>query len=220
MQTVLSTLYHPTSSNAHIPPTRSVTLILKEMGGVAYTTGIELDDDHKEIHFSLGYITNRATAVKEASEIQGVLVHEMVHCWQYFGKGECPGGLVEGIADFVRLKAGLSPTHWKRPCKRGGKWDQGYQHTAYFLEWLEGKDGEGAVRKINAAMVEHYKEDVFWKKHFGKGINELWEDYQETLPEGEDDKKSGEGEKKDTEAGGKEEDKRKDEQEGKASERS
>jgi len=33
-----------------------VTLVLRSMEGVAYTTGSELDPDHKEIHFSLDYI--------------------------------------------------------------------------------------------------------------------------------------------------------------------
>jgi hypothetical protein len=28
----------------------------------------------------------------------GVLVHEIVHCYQYDAKGTCPGGLIEGIA--------------------------------------------------------------------------------------------------------------------------
>lgn len=31
----------------------------------------------------------------------GVLVHEMVHCFQYNAKGTCPGGLVEGIAGMI-----------------------------------------------------------------------------------------------------------------------
>lgn len=145
VQTVLTTLYDPTSTNSHIPPTRSVTLVLEEMGGVAYTTGISLDDDHKEIHMSLNYIHQRADAVRDAGEIDGVLVHEMVHAWQHNAKQTCPGGLIEGIADFVRLKAGLSPSHWKRPTKKGDKWDSGYQITAYFLEWLEKRDGEGRL---------------------------------------------------------------------------
>lgn len=35
---------------------RSVTLVLREMDGVAYTTGSDLDNDHKEIHFNTSYI--------------------------------------------------------------------------------------------------------------------------------------------------------------------
>ena len=46
-----------------------------------------------------------------------------MHCWQYNGLGTCPGGLIEGIADYIRLKDGLAPPHWTR----GGKhWDDGY----------------------------------------------------------------------------------------------
>jgi hypothetical protein len=65
------------------------------MPGVAHTKGGATNTE-KEIHFSLEYIVhckNRATA-----EILGVLVHEVVHCYQYDAKGSCPGGLIEGIA--------------------------------------------------------------------------------------------------------------------------
>lgn len=48
VETVLRLLYR-TSSNPGIPGTRSVTLFLEDMGGVAYTKGSDLDDDHKEI---------------------------------------------------------------------------------------------------------------------------------------------------------------------------
>ena len=75
---------------------RSVTIVLENMGGVAYTKGNELDDDHKEIHISTSYIEHCHNRARE--ELLGVLVHEMVHCFQFNGKGTCPGGLIEGIA--------------------------------------------------------------------------------------------------------------------------
>lgn len=148
------------------PPTRSVTLILEDMPGVAYTKGTELDDDHKEIHLSMGYVkgirraptagpttttTTSGGDVAGAYEIEGVLVHELVHCFQYNGRGECPGGLVEGVADWVRLEARLGAPHWRRGTVPD-RWDQGYERTAYFLEWLEGKFGRGTVRRINEAL--------------------------------------------------------------------
>ena len=177
---VLSTLYQPTRTNDHIPPTRSVTLILRSMDGVAYTTGSDLDDDHKEIHLSLDYVS-KAPSARAQDEIQGVLVHEMVHCWQWNGLGTAPVGLTEGIADFVRLEAGLSPPHWK--VERGGGWDAGYQHTAFFLKWLENQCGEGSVKKINQALEsEKYVEGAFWVQLFDKNIEELWKEYSETLP--------------------------------------
>lgn len=183
VDTVLTTLYKPTPTNSHIPPTRSVTLVLRSMPGVAYTTGSALDDDHKEIHFSLDYIKDHIPADppnRQHDEIKGVLVHEMVHCWQWNALGTAPGGLIEGIADFVRLKAGLSPPHWKK--EQGGDWDAGYQHTAYFLQWLEDCCGEGTVRKINGRLKEEkYDEEEFWNRLFGENVGELWEEYSETL---------------------------------------
>ena len=151
------------------------------MSGVAYTTGSDLDGDHKEIHFSLDYI-NGISSARQKDEIQGVLVHEMVHCWQWNAVGTAPGGLIEGIADFVRLKAGLSPPHWKK--EGGGQWDAGYQHTGYFLEWIESTCGGGSVRMINQALKDKtYQEDDFWEQLFGKKVSLLWKEYEGSLNE-------------------------------------
>ncbi|KAJ5091582.1 hypothetical protein NUU61_006452 [Penicillium alfredii] len=160
-----------------VPPTRSVTVFIRDFGGVAYTTGSELDNDHKEIHLSLSYI-HSCTAGSSAKadpvhELVGVLTHEL------------------GIADFVRLKASLDPPHWKRPQSapdRAPKWDMGYQHTAYFLAWVEDvRVGEGAIGMLNDRLlrVGYVGEDEdsacgsesFWKGLFGAGVAELWEEY-------------------------------------------
>lgn len=149
------------------------------MDGVAYTKGSDLDQDHKEIHFSLDYIKGISPARQE-DEIQGVIVHEMVHCWQWNAVGTAPLGLIEGIADFVRLKAGLSPPHWKK--EGGGQWDAGYQHTGYFLEWIEETFGEGSVKKINHALKDkEYEEGEFWEQLFGKKVELLWKEYKVSL---------------------------------------
>lgn len=56
VQTVLTHLYggapgsEEQKGRSYVPPgTRSVTLYLEDMAGVAYTKGSDLDDDHKEI---------------------------------------------------------------------------------------------------------------------------------------------------------------------------
>lgn len=190
---VLSTLYSPSRPGSVIPPTRSITLVLREMGGVAYTTGIELDNDHKEIHFSLNHITNTnsKSSDRTGDEIRGVVVHEMVHAWQWNGKGTAPGGLIEGIADFVRLRAGLSPPHWKKEIP--DSWDAGYQHTAYFLDWLEQTNGAGTVQKINMSLMDHkYDQHKFWRSLLGKDIDQLFEEYKSHLQK----KESADGPKK------------------------
>lgn len=151
------------------------------MQGVAYTSGIELDDDHKEIHLSLDYVKGipSRNAGKEAREIEGVLVHEMVHCWQWNGSGTAPGGLIEGIADYVRLRAGLEPPHWKREV--GGQWDAGYQHTGYFLDWLEGRAGPGSVSRINNGLKTGKYKESLWQELFGESVEGLWGKYQDSL---------------------------------------
>ena len=152
------------------------------MDGVAYTVGKEIDDDHKEIHFSLDYIekVSSNSAGRQKHEIQGVLVHEMVHCWQWNAQGTCPTGLIEGIADFVRLKAGLDPPHWEKV--KPGSWDSGYQHTAYFLEWLEGLKGEGTVKRLNQLLRgTKYVEEKFWIDLVGQSVQDLWQGYKESM---------------------------------------
>ena len=196
-----------------IPPTRSVTVFLRDFSGVAYTTGTELDNDHKEIHLSLPYIShckNGAAKADPVHELAGVLTHELVHCYQHTSppdsvkKGKHvpgpPGGLIEGIADFVRLKAGLSPPHWTRPnCSsaREEKWDAGYQHTAYFLAWIEEEwAGEGAIGMVNDRLlrVGYVGEEEgqncgrgesFWEGLFGASVTDLWGKYGKWLDDGQ-----------------------------------
>lgn len=191
----------PTPASPTIPPTRSVTLVLRAMPGVAYTRSLDLDADHKEIHLSTSYITSTAPPRRQA-EILGVLRHEMVHCFQHNGSGTAPGGLIEGVADWVRLRSGFVPPHWKR--EADGEWDAGYQHTGYFLEYLEGRFGEGSVGRINARLGEgKYEEEAFWVGLFGCRVGVLWEEYGQWLKEQGGGEKEG-GEKKGEEKKGEE----------------
>ncbi|KAK4199693.1 peptidase of plants and bacteria-domain-containing protein [Triangularia verruculosa] len=196
LQNVLRLLYHtPQSHHFNPPPTRSVTLILRDMDGVAYTTGTDLDHDHKEIHFNLNHISNTASRSPSSNptrvrdEIIGVITHELVHCYQWDAKHSCPGGLIEGIADWVRLNCDLSPPHWKKEVD--GAWDRGYQHTAYFLQYLEDIFGPGTIRRLNEKLRHHkYHKDSFWEEQFGLGVEELYDGYVQHHEEEERKKKS------------------------------
>jgi len=180
---VIAHIYTPFGLS-DIPKVRSVTVVLRSMDGVAYTTGIPLDDLHKEIHLSLDYVqgvlSRNAPGIRH--ELSGVITHEMVHCFQNNSHGTAPGGLIEGMADFVRLKAGLAPPHWNRsPENRGKKWDEGYQKTAWFLEWLEDQRGSGTVSRMNETMGKgKYDEDKFWRELFGETVHKLWSQYEAT----------------------------------------
>jgi hypothetical protein len=176
IQRVLKKLYlSPDWPHAHLPPARSVTLFLDDMGGVAYTSGSALDNDHKEIHFSMSYISEIA-GDRATHEITGVLTHELVHCFQYNGKGQAPGGLIEGIADWVRLTSGLGPPWWEPDFP--DKWDAGYSTTAYFLDYLETRFGHGTVRRINLWLRTRAYTGELWTTLLGRPVSQLWEDYK------------------------------------------
>ncbi|OAA32166.1 PBSP domain protein [Moelleriella libera RCEF 2490] len=179
-QNVFRLLYRsPGDPKTCAPPTRSVTFILRDMPGVAYTTVTELDNDHKEIHFALNHIVSTGKA-RAGAEIAGVITHELVHCLQWNGRATCPGGLVEGVADWVRLRCDLAPPHWKR--EADVKWDAGYQHTAFFLDYLEGRFGEGFVWRLNEKLrVGRYDEKRFWTELTSTTVDALHKAYVEHL---------------------------------------
>jgi hypothetical protein len=73
-------------------------------------------------------------------EFKGVLLHELTHALQHDGFGSTPSWFTESIADWIRLRNGLGPRHWKR-CGEGDRekgWETGYDVGAWFLDWLVG----------------------------------------------------------------------------------
>ena len=109
-----------------------------------------------EIHVGAGYIDGIKGDIK--TDFNGVLYHEMVHVWQWYGNGyEKNPGVVEGIADFVRLKAGYAPPHWKK-AGEGDRWNQGYDVTVKFLDYCESLRS-GFVAELNWKMRNSYSDD-------------------------------------------------------------
>ncbi|GKC36710.1 putative plant basic secretory protein family protein [Tanacetum coccineum] len=145
-----------------------VSVFIDDMDGVAYT------NSKNEIHVSAKYIQGYGGDLKK--EITGVLYHEMTHVWQWNGNGQPrPGGLIEGIADYVRLKAGYAPSHWVKPGE-GNRWDQGYDVTARFLDYCNGLRN-GFVAELNKKMRGGYN-DGFFVDLLGKTVDQLWAQYK------------------------------------------
>ncbi|XP_061373915.1 uncharacterized protein LOC133316207 [Gastrolobium bilobum] len=145
---------------------RKVSLFVDDMDGVAYTS-------KDEIHVSTRYVKSYNGDAK--TEITGVLYHEMTHVWQWNGNNQAPGGLVEGIADFVRLKANYAPSHWVKP-GQGQRWNQGYDVTARFLDYCDSLQN-GFVAQLNKLMRSGYN-DQFFVLLLGKTVDQLWNDYK------------------------------------------
>ncbi|KAK9163795.1 hypothetical protein Syun_004697 [Stephania yunnanensis] len=147
-----------------------VSMFVDDIGGVAFAV-------NNEIHVSARYIAGYSGDVRR--EITGVLYHESTHIWQWNGNGRAPGGLIEGIADFVRLKAGFAPSHWVKP-GAGNRWDQGYDVTARFLDYLESLKN-GFVAELNGRMRTGYSDD-FFVQLLGKTVDQLWAEYKAKYP--------------------------------------
>jgi hypothetical protein len=109
------------------------------------------------------------------AEVTGVLYHETTHVWQWDGQGQANGGLVEGIADYVRLKAGYPAQGWVQP-GQGDRWDEGYSVTARFLEYCDSLK-QGFVAELNAKMKDGYS-DGFFQDILGKDVQQQWQDYK------------------------------------------
>ncbi|KAM5549479.1 hypothetical protein ABKV19_000748 [Rosa sericea] len=154
------------SADADRKSVAKVSLFIDNMDGVAYAS-------NNEIHVSASYIAGYSGDVKK--EITGVLYHESTHIWQWNGNGQAPGGLIEGIADFVRLKAGYAPSHWVKP-GQGDRWDQGYDVTARFLDYCNSLKA-GFVAELNNKLKTGYSVNYF-ADILGKNVNQLWADYK------------------------------------------
>lgn len=145
-----------------------VSVIVTALNGnsAAITSGNNIFLDSNYIEGFSGDVRN---------EVIGILYHEATHIWQWFGNKEAPRGLTEGVADFMRLKAGFAPPHWV-PRGTGSGWDEGYVVTAYFLDYCNGLR-DGFVAELNAMMKDHYSDD-FFVKLLGKSVDQLWSDYK------------------------------------------
>ncbi|XP_042008503.1 uncharacterized protein LOC121757084 [Salvia splendens] len=133
---------------------------------------------NNEIHVSARHINDFPGDVKV--EFTGILYHEMTHVWQWNGNGNRDEQLLylnEGIADFVRLKAGYPAPGWEGPGK-GDRWDEGYSVTARFLEYCDGLKS-GFVAELNKKLRDSYSPN-FFQDLLGKSVDTLWAEYKAT----------------------------------------
>ncbi|GFY89555.1 plant basic secretory protein (BSP) family protein [Actinidia rufa] len=86
-----------------------------------------------------------------------------------------PEGLIEGIADFVRLKAGYVPSHWVQP-GQGDQLDQGYD-KARFLDYCESLRS-GFVAELNKKTRCSYNSDNYFVELLDKTVDPIWSDYK------------------------------------------
>jgi hypothetical protein len=177
--TVCSILFRDPAEIPQKSRHKSVTLTLRDNPNVADASGSTIRIDLKHI---AGY-TDRAKALRE---FRGVMVHEGTHLYQNYGNN----GLGEGMADFVRIRAGLY-----EPGRRakGGAWTDPYTTSGFFFSWLAGpgiyhKDGRephdvDIGYKINKTIGADGPDAVpaLLRQTFGAEVDALWREYQTAI---------------------------------------
>ncbi|KEH44067.1 peptidase M [Medicago truncatula] len=154
------------NNSADIKTVEEVGVIIENIDGLAFAS-------NDIIHISAGYIEKYREDVKK--EIAGLIYHEMAHILQWDGNGKAPSGLTEGIADFMRMKAGYASDLWS-PAGVGDQWDQGYEVTAHFLHYCDNLKN-GFVADLNKKLKTDYSESYF-NDLLGKPVAQLWSDYK------------------------------------------
>lgn len=174
--TMCSILYR---SPDDLPRTHeTINFIIDNHDGVAYAGG-------NSIHLSTGHIQNYGDPASAYVEFKGVMVHESTHLYQVNG-GDSDGALIEGIADFVRVRAGY---YGPGRCGGGDTWDGAYTISGCFFSWLAGpceyheqyhaQSDLDIGYRINLIIsegktaVQQQIEDTF-----GVGVQELWTSYK------------------------------------------
>lgn len=151
-----------------------VSLIVEDYAGIAGTSGVSM-------HISTNYLQSASDrGVDLAQEIAGILHFTSSLVYQNTGDGTAPGWLVTGIADFVRLRAGLLDTG--APTK-GGNYDDSSRTTALFLEHLTERNPD-IVPRLNQRLAPEagaWSDDAFVSL-MGSDLPTLWGEYQATLP--------------------------------------
>ncbi|GFP84613.1 basic secretory protease [Phtheirospermum japonicum] len=109
-------------------------------------------------------------------EFTSLMYHEMTHIFQWSGRGTAPGGLTEGVADYVMIKSGYyHPESYTKPGE-GKRWDEGYGVTARFLEYCDSLR-DGFTAELNNMMRGVYK-DKYFRVLLEKPLVQVWRDYK------------------------------------------
>ena len=146
-----------------------------------HTIRLTLKNDYRGVAAAGGSrITGSVKYFKAHPDDVGAMVHETVHCVQSYRRGNNPGWLVEGIADYIRFFK-FEPGKLKPLSPERARYNGSYRVTAAFLAFVCDKYDKEFVRKLNAVMRDgKYKEDV-WKELMGKTVQELEGEWKASL---------------------------------------
>jgi hypothetical protein len=153
-------------SDGFKPPHLVRLSLTSKYPGVAYASGAS--------------ITGSVRYFKDHPDDVGAMVHETAHVVQRYRRGNNPGWLVEGIADYVRFFK-YEPGKIGRINPNRARYDGSYRTSAAFLAYLVKTHDHDIVRKLNAAMREGEYQEAIFKRLTGKTVQDLDRDWRGTL---------------------------------------
>jgi hypothetical protein len=114
-----------------------------------------------------------------------VIVHEAMHIVQAGYTGTRPGWIIEGTADFVRDKYGLTNEEngWSIPTgyEYGHHYTAGYGEAAAFFKWIDAqyRVGQSSVTQAldDILRAGTYSEAQTWISLTGSSLLQLWDGY-------------------------------------------
>jgi len=151
-------------------PPKTVTLVFKkDLNVPAYTAG--------------DTITINGKWVTGHPDDFGMVIHELTHVIQaYPDKGDKPGWLVEGIADYIRFYRYEPDVPRPRVNPQRATYHDAYRTTAAFLAWVMGRYDRSLVVRLDRALrTGTYSVDIF-QQVTGKSVDALWAEFIQTLP--------------------------------------
>ena len=189
MLEVLQVLYDDV--NGPMRSFNSLTIVLKnDPNLVASASGNSLD---KTLNIGYSFVqdiynNNGQSYDAVRRELEGVMVHESTHLYQWEPKnaGDYDGSsvfwaFIEGEGDGVRaLLRNWVPTRFPSP---GGNWNDGYERTGFFLAWCQNTKSSTFFIDINRYALE--APTFTWNGAFqatlGQNIQDVWNEYQNSL---------------------------------------
>jgi hypothetical protein len=125
------------------------------------------------------HITGSAEHFSAHPDDFGCMIHETAHVVQRY-RGEAPGWLVEGIADYIRFFK-FETGKLGRLNANQARYDGSYQVSARFLAFVNRKYGKDTVRKVNEALRNGEYSDAYFQKLTGKNLQRLNTEWVQSL---------------------------------------
>ncbi len=160
----------------HAPRSFDIILTNEPGGNVGQTIG-------SRVYLNAHYVST-ATApdrlFQSPAGLEAVLVHEMTHVVQQYD-ATAPAYWAEGMADYVCSKLGYTNAlNCLRCSAEYPHYLSGYQCAGAFLHFVETRYASNAIPELHRNLRRGSYTESFFLKLSGKGLEQLWSEFQET----------------------------------------